>query len=110
MARRLRLPLRRPPKSKRSMADPRFYDNRGPFSLAEICAKAAIALPAGAAGEILDLASLEGAGPQHLSFFVAGRKAQESFRRSAAGFCLIPAREKNLKPPPGMIVLACASV
>ena len=32
---------------QRSMADPRFYNNRGPFSLAEICARAGIAVPAG---------------------------------------------------------------
>jgi len=92
------------------MADPRFYDNRGPFSLAEICTKTDAAAPAGAAGEIADLASLEGAGARHLSFFAGGKKALDSFQRSAAGFCLVPAKEKNLEPPSGMILLACASV
>ena len=49
------------------MADPRFYDNRGPFGLAEICAKAGIGAPSdspsGVSGEVFDLASLDGAGP-----------------------------------------------
>ena len=57
------------------MADPRFYDNRGPFSLAEICAKAAIAVPEGAApdGVISDLASLDGAAATYLSFFTGSK-------------------------------------
>jgi len=94
------------------MADPRFYDNRGPFTLAEICAKTASAAPSAASMdvEIFDLASLDGAGLQHLSFFAGGRKAVESFHRSSAGFCFVPAKEKNLEPPSGMTLLSCASV
>jgi UDP-3-O-[3-hydroxymyristoyl] glucosamine N-acyltransferase len=91
------------------MADPRFYDNRGPFTLAAICTRAGIDLPAGAPGAapVSDLASLEGAGPLHLSFF-AGGKAAESFTRSGAGFCLVPVDHPS--PPDGMTVLPCASV
>ena len=94
------------------MADPRFYDNRGPFSLAEICAKTAMAAPAGAlaAAEIFDLASLDGAGPTHLSFFAGGRKALDAFQRSGAGFCLVPAKEIKVQAPSGMALLPCASV
>jgi UDP-3-O-[3-hydroxymyristoyl] glucosamine N-acyltransferase len=92
------------------MADPRFYDNRGPFTLAEICAATEGAVPAGGEAEIFDLASLDGAGPKHLSFFAGGRKAQESFQRSRAGFCLVSDKEKKLKAPPGMRLLPCASV
>jgi UDP-3-O-[3-hydroxymyristoyl] glucosamine N-acyltransferase len=94
------------------MADPRFYDNRGPFTLAEICAKTASTAPPGASMdvEIFDLASLDGAGPQHLSFFAGGRKAVESFHRSGAGFCFVPAKEKKLAPPSGMTLLSCATV
>lgn len=52
------------------MADPRFYDNRGPFTLAQICSRAGIAVPDGAdtSDSIVDLAGLEGAGPLHLTF------------------------------------------
>ena len=53
------------------MADPRFYDNRGPFTLAEVCARAGVGVPDGADGKarIDDLASLAGAARRILSFF-----------------------------------------
>jgi UDP-3-O-[3-hydroxymyristoyl] glucosamine N-acyltransferase len=91
------------------MADPRFYDNRGPFTLAEICAKAGIAVPEDARGtaRIVDLAGLDSAGPRQLSFY-AGGKSGEAFIRSAAGFCLVP--KEHPKPPPGMTLLPCLSV
>ena len=92
------------------MVDPRFYDNRGPFTLAAICAAMGVSVPRAASGEIADLASLDGAGPKHLSFFAGGGKALDSFKRSGAGFCLVPAEEKKLKAPPGMTLLPCASV
>jgi UDP-3-O-[3-hydroxymyristoyl] glucosamine N-acyltransferase len=90
------------------MADPRFYDNRGPFSLAVICAQAGIALPEGASGAALvsDLASLDGAGPEHLSFFAGGKT--DSFTSSRAGFCFVP--KEHPAPPEGMMVLASPSV
>jgi UDP-3-O-[3-hydroxymyristoyl] glucosamine N-acyltransferase len=69
------------------MADPRFYDNRGPFSLAEISARASVAMPENVDGTeaVADLAGLEGAGPQHLTFCtVAGDAA---FFASHAGWC-----------------------
>ena len=74
------------------MADPRFYDNVGPFSLAEVCAKAGASLPAGADGaaKIEDLASLTGAGPSHLSFFAGGGEAARQFAVTSAGYCLVP--------------------
>jgi UDP-3-O-[3-hydroxymyristoyl] glucosamine N-acyltransferase len=92
------------------MADPRFYDNRGPFTLAAVCQAAKLALPPGAdpAAEIFDLASLTGAGPQHLTFFAGGKALTERFRQSGAGFCLAPAGAPP--PPPGMTVLTAASV
>jgi UDP-3-O-[3-hydroxymyristoyl] glucosamine N-acyltransferase len=93
------------------MADPRFYRNRGPFGLAAICAKAGIALPAGADGEarICDLAGLEGAGPAHLSFFSGTREMAAAFSRSRAGFSLVP-EGKDIAAPHGMLLLPCASV
>jgi UDP-3-O-[3-hydroxymyristoyl] glucosamine N-acyltransferase len=91
------------------MADPRFYDNRGPFTLAEICAKAGLAVPSTQTVPIFDLASLEGAGPQHLSFFSGARNVADAFARSAAGFCLVPQTDAHA-PPGGMTVIACASV
>ena len=55
-----------------------------------------------------DLASLEGAGPQHLSFFSGGREMADAFVRSRAGVSLVP--EGNKQHPDGMILLPCASV
>jgi UDP-3-O-[3-hydroxymyristoyl] glucosamine N-acyltransferase len=91
------------------MADPRFYDNRGPFSLAVICSRAGIILPDGAPGGAMvsDLASLDGAGPLHLSFF-AGGKSTDAFTRSHAGFCFVP--KDHPLPPESMTALASVSV
>ena len=74
------------------MADPRFFRNHGPFTLGDAAAKLGIALPGGAnaAAVIADLASLDGAGPQHIAFFSGVREQREVFARSRAGFCLVP--------------------
>jgi UDP-3-O-[3-hydroxymyristoyl] glucosamine N-acyltransferase len=94
------------------MADPRFYSNRGPFSLAEICARAGTALPGGmdGAARIEDLAGLEGAGPTHLSFFSGGREMADAFVRSRAGFCLVPQKDAPRGAHPNMLLLPVASV
>jgi len=94
------------------MADPRFFDNLGPFSLAQICEKSGIALPAGADADALvhDLADLSAAGPQHLSFFSGASILREVFAAARAGVCLVPAGGKRPDPPAGMILLDVASV
>ncbi len=73
------------------MADPRFYDNRGPFTLAEICARASVDMPDGEDGrrQVADVAGLESAGPGHLTFCV-GKSAARSLAQSRAGFCFVP--------------------
>jgi UDP-3-O-[3-hydroxymyristoyl] glucosamine N-acyltransferase len=93
------------------MADPRFYDNRGPFALADVCAGAGVAVPAGVDGamRIDDLASLRGAAAQHLSFF-AGGKASTEFTRTLAGFCFVPSKLGRAVPPENTVLLPCASV
>ena len=87
------------------MADPRFYDNRGPFKLAALCAAAGI--DAGGDGVVADLASLEDAGPDHLSFFTGARAMADAFAASRAGFCLVP-KGKLPSAPPGMVLLPAA--
>lgn len=91
------------------MADPRFYDNRGPFSLAEICARAQLAVPEGANANagISDVATLEGAGPDHLSFCVAGNMA--ALANVRAGYCFV---EKPVEPrrDSGTLPIGCDSV
>ncbi|HEU4550941.1 MAG TPA: UDP-3-O-(3-hydroxymyristoyl)glucosamine N-acyltransferase [Rhizomicrobium sp.] len=98
------------------MADPRFFTNHGPFTLARICEVACLAPPAGAEGtlEIFDLADLAGADRGHLTFFSGALPLREAFAASRAGVCLAPAHRmtdpRMPGPPPGMVVLAAPSV
>src|SRR5687767_4434874 len=90
------------------MADPRFYDNRGPFTLAEVCAAAGLALPerADPKARIFDVAGLAEAGPQHLSFY-AGSRARNAWRSTRAGWCIAG---KGESPREDTIVLTATSV
>ena len=94
------------------MADPRFFENRGPFTLAQICETGGIVLPSDADGSvrICDLADLAGASVEHLSFFTGVHAQREIFAASRAGFCLIPAKGKRPDAPAGMTLLPSASV
>ena len=98
------------------MADPRFFKNFGPFTLAQICEKTGIALPDGADGtrQIFDVADLTGAEMRHLTFYSGARALRDGFTGSQAGACLVPQpSEKTGKPPgapPTMTVLEVASV
>ncbi|MBU6298553.1 MAG: UDP-3-O-(3-hydroxymyristoyl)glucosamine N-acyltransferase [Alphaproteobacteria bacterium] len=94
------------------MADPRFYDNRGPFTLDAICAAVAAVPPLGADGSarIGDVASLSGAAPAHLSFYT-GKGAAAEFSSTAAGFCLVSKTLAAMPEVPAKTVLIpCASV
>lgn len=94
------------------MADPRFYENRGPFTLAEICKAAGSDTTDGADGQarLEDLASLAGAGPTQLSFFTGGRgDAAALFAATKAGFCFVPADTK-LNAPSGCVAIRAKSV
>src|SRR5258707_4153364 len=93
------------------MADPRFYDNRGPFTLQEVVKAADVPLPAHADAQarVHDLASLSGAGPDHLSFF-AGAQGGD-LAQTGAGFCFVPDKPaKTLALRAGCLALPCASV
>ena len=95
------------------MADPRFYDNRGPFALADICSRVGVPVPEEADGgaRIHDVASLNGAGPAHLSFYSGDRRgdAATQFARTKAGFCFVPSTAKT-RAPSSCVVIPCASV
>jgi len=96
------------------MADPRFYDNRGPFTLAEVCAKIGADVPDGTDGSarIGDVASLAGAGSAHLTLFTGG-SAGEDFLQTGAGFCVVPvpsAKDKVVAAPTKTVLIPCASV
>jgi UDP-3-O-[3-hydroxymyristoyl] glucosamine N-acyltransferase len=94
------------------MADPRFFENRGPFTLAQICEKSGIALPADADGtrSLADLSDLLGASPAHITFFSGGTALREAFAASQAGVCLISSNVRRTAAPAGMTLLETASV
>ncbi len=72
------------------MADPRFYDNQGPFTLEKLCAKSSVRVPEGVDGARLvgDVASIEHAGPTHLAYSV-GKAGGRALRASRAGCCFV---------------------
>jgi len=98
------------------MADSRFYDNRGPFTLAEVCSAARVSLPpqANASARILDLASLKGAASGHLTFYsgtgTSNTRAVD-LAESAAGHCFVPEQTaKPLQIRANMVSIPCKSV
>jgi len=72
------------------MADPRFYEKQGPFTLGEIARLCAAELAPGARAEcaLVDVAPLETAGPDDLSF-LDNRAYLSQFAKSRAGACLV---------------------
>jgi len=72
------------------MTDPRFFKSAGPFTLAALAEMTGAELvgDAGADREIVDLASLDTAGPSDLSF-LENRRYLPSFRVCRAGACLV---------------------
>lgn len=94
------------------MADPRFFENRGPFSLSEVCAKIGATVPDGSDGarSIADVASLSGAIAAHLSFFT-GDKPTPAFAQTAAGVVLVSEKAlPKLTAPEGCVLIAVGSV
>lgn len=72
------------------MADPKFYDNAGPFSLARVVELTG-GVTSGAGGlQIADVASLDGAGPRHLSY-CDSVKFKSAFERTLASVVLVGA-------------------
>jgi UDP-3-O-[3-hydroxymyristoyl] glucosamine N-acyltransferase len=85
------------------MADPRFYDNRGPFALAELSAHIGVSFDGAAASQVFDVAGLRGAGPLHLTY-CGDAKAARELDGSQAGFCII-SRELAARAPDRMTLL-----
>ena len=87
------------------MADPRFFDRTGPIPLGVVAELAGAVLGADAdpIRQMRDVAALDLAGPEDVSFF-ENRRYAESLGASRAGACLI--RESDIgKAPPGMALL-----
>ncbi len=83
------------------MADPRFFDNHGPFSVEQLCAAVAGTCVSDSQLPSLvhDLASLNGAGSQHLAFCDGSKAAAEALANSAAGFCLVKQVQAKVPAP-----------
>jgi UDP-3-O-[3-hydroxymyristoyl] glucosamine N-acyltransferase len=92
------------------MADPRFFDNRGPFKLAELCAKAGLDIPGDAGHElVLDVAGLREASPRHLAFFDNPR-SKSDFQNTKAGWCLVNSARRLDQGPRSTTLIPARSV
>jgi UDP-3-O-[3-hydroxymyristoyl] glucosamine N-acyltransferase len=90
------------------MADPRFFDRAGPYSLADLAALsgARLSSPADADRLISDVAPLEAAGPDDVTF-LDNRKYVEAFAHSHAGAAFVDERSSD-RAPAGMALLVTA--
>ena len=88
------------------MADPRFFDNQGPFPLAELCARIGATPDADADPHALvcDIASLEGAGPGQLAY-CATKATARTLQNSQAGFCIVDKAAAGASKASGMTLL-----
>ncbi len=87
------------------MADPRFFDRAGPFSLDALCEISGARLLRAEDGQRLfcDVAPLETAGPADVSF-LENRKYVAAFVRSQAGAAFVDEKAAE-RAPPGMALL-----
>ena len=90
------------------MADPRFFNRAGPFSLDALAAISGTRLadPASGPRMIEDVAPLETAGPNEVTF-LANLKYVETFAGSGAGAAFAAERFAS-RAPPGMALLIAA--
>ncbi|MCX7354225.1 MAG: UDP-3-O-(3-hydroxymyristoyl)glucosamine N-acyltransferase [Alphaproteobacteria bacterium] len=87
------------------MADARFFRVQGPFTVGQIAAiaKAELADPGLAERAIKDVAPLEVAGGEHLSF-LDNKLYVDAFARTQAGACIVAAEHKD-RAPAGVALL-----
>ena len=80
------------------MADPRFFSNAGPFSLADIAERCEAILPEGKGGkQILDVAPLDTAGERHICF-LENKSYREQAMATKAAACFVTAEEAQHLP------------
>ncbi|MBF0560430.1 MAG: UDP-3-O-(3-hydroxymyristoyl)glucosamine N-acyltransferase [Alphaproteobacteria bacterium] len=87
------------------MADPRFFSVAGPFTLAALSRLAGAEIASGVdeTRMIQDVAPLDRAGPEHISF-LDNPKYLEAFASSGAGACVVHASHAH-RAPSGMALL-----
>lgn len=88
------------------MADPRFFRAAGPFSVAEIARRTGAAIGGAGRGELMlhDVASLDAAGPEQLSW-LDNRKYLEDFRGTGAGAIFVMPALAAQAPPAATLLL-----
>ena len=79
------------------MADPRFFDNAGPFDLARLAKIADAELRGDGMRQFDDVMPLDQAGAKHLSFF-DNRKYLDAFKASKAGACVVTPDAADVAP------------
>lgn len=91
------------------MADPRFFQKAGPFTVGDLAAVAEAELPTGAPADrlIQDVAPLDAAGADHVSF-LDNKKYLDAFAASAAGACIVHPAFAD-RAPAGMALLLSKS-
>ena len=89
------------------MADPRFFSVAGPFSLAELADAADAELAAGVDGakQFVDIAPLDEAGGDHISF-LDNKRYIEAFEQSHAGACIVHPELADRAPDGMALVLS----
>ncbi len=87
------------------MSDPRFFQRSGPFSLGQVAEAVGATLGEGSDGArmVVDVAPLDAAGPDDLSF-LDNRKYIAAFEASKAGACVV-STDLAGRAPDGMTVL-----
>lgn len=89
------------------MADPRFYDSKGPFSIAQIEQLTKATLKAGDRdAQVWDLAPLDRAAPRHLAY-CEGPRFGSALRETQATAVFVSA-QMAARVPAGVLALECA--
>ncbi|MDP6953287.1 MAG: UDP-3-O-(3-hydroxymyristoyl)glucosamine N-acyltransferase [Alphaproteobacteria bacterium] len=88
------------------MADPRFFSQANPLGLAELVEITGAAMPEGgdASRQFVDVAPLDSAGPEHVSFF-ENRKYLEALANSSAGAIIISETVRARAPKDAMLLV-----
>lgn len=89
------------------MPDPRFFARKGPFSLAQLAEVAGVALAEGVDSErtITDVAPLDKAGPQDVSF-LDNRRYLGDFAATRAGACVVAPEHAGRAPAATAVLLS----
>ncbi|MEK9970879.1 MAG: LpxD N-terminal domain-containing protein, partial [Ferrovibrio sp.] len=81
------------------MADPRFFERAGPFTLGELAGRCGARLADAALAErsVDDVATLDQAGPGQLTF-LDNPKYAEAFGHTKAGACILHEKHASIAP------------